>query len=56
MSARGATTNPADPKDLALRQLLDSLKIQQQKNRAVLTATLPLDLLKQITAAPEIAR
>jgi hypothetical protein len=40
------------PKDAALRQLLDSLKIDQQKDRAVLTATLPLELLKQITAAP----
>jgi hypothetical protein len=39
------------PKDAALRQLLDSLKIDQQKDRAVLTATLPLELLKQITAA-----
>ncbi len=51
LSARGSATS-SDPKDAALRQLLDSLKIQQQKNRAVLTATLPLDLLKQITAAP----
>ena len=45
----------SDPKDAALRQLLDSLKIDQQKDRAVLTATLPLELLKQITAATPAA-
>ncbi|HWZ51684.1 MAG TPA: hypothetical protein VNW54_09475 [Granulicella sp.] len=50
LNARG-TQESRDPKDAALRQLIDSLKIQQQKDRAVLTATLPLDLLKQITAA-----
>ena len=52
------TTSPgasSDPKDAALRQLLDSLKIDQQKDRAVLTATLPLELLKQITAATPAA-
>jgi hypothetical protein len=41
-------SSASDARDLALRQLLDSLKIDQQKNRAVLTATFPLDLLKQI--------
>ena len=52
LSARGANSaTPTDPKDAALRQFLTSLKIQQQKNRAVLTATLPVDLLKQLTAA-----
>ena len=43
--------NPADPKDAALHQALDSLKIQQQSNRASLSATLPIDLLKQLTAS-----
>ncbi len=38
-------------KDAELRQLLDSLKIQQQNDRAILTATMPLPLLKQLTAA-----
>jgi hypothetical protein len=52
LSARGASpTASIDPKDAALRQFLASLKIQQQKNRAVLTATLAGDLLKQLTAA-----
>lgn len=41
----------ASAKDAALRQLLDSLKIQQQNDRAILTATMPLPLLKQLTAA-----
>ena len=45
------TDAATDAKDAALRQLLDSLKIEPQKNRAVLTATLPLDLLKQLTTA-----
>jgi hypothetical protein len=49
-SARN-TDAVTDAKDAALRQLLDSLKIEPQKDRAVLTATLPLDLLKQLTAA-----
>jgi len=38
-----------DPNDAALHHLIDSVKIQQQKDRAVLTATLPVDLLKQLT-------
>ena len=35
----------------AIRQLLDSTRIVPDKDRATLTATIPLDLLKQITAA-----
>jgi hypothetical protein len=54
LSTRGSAA-ASDPKDTALRQLLDSLKIDQQKDRAVLTATLPLELLKQITAATPAA-
>jgi hypothetical protein len=48
-SSTASSSSTSEAKDLALRQLLDSLKIEQQKDRAVLTATLPLDLLKQIT-------
>ncbi len=38
--------------DAALREMTDSLKIEQQKDRAVLTANIPLELIKQLTAAP----
>jgi len=38
--------------DAALREMTDSVKIEQQKDRAVLTASIPLDLIKQLTAAP----
>jgi len=41
----------ADPNDAALHHLIDSIKVEQQKDRAVLTATVPLDLLKQLTTS-----
>lgn len=37
--------------DALIRQCLDSVKIVPEKDRATLTATIPLDLMKQITAA-----
>jgi len=37
--------------DAVLHQAIDSIKIQQQKDRTILTAVLPLDLLKQLTNA-----
>jgi hypothetical protein len=46
-----ASQPSSDPNDAALHHLIDSVKIQQQKDRAVLTATLPIDLLKQLTNA-----
>jgi hypothetical protein len=49
---RGSADSAADPRDVALRQALDSIKIQQQKDRATLTATLPIELLKQLTEPP----
>ena len=41
---------PRIPADAALRDLIASLKIEQHKDRTVLTGTVPLDLLKQVTA------
>ncbi|WP_348268341.1 hypothetical protein P8936_03695 [Edaphobacter paludis] len=41
---------PRIPADASLRTLIASLKIEQHKDRAVLTGTVPLDLLKQLTA------
>lgn len=43
---------PRLPADASLRSMIASLKIEQDKNRAVLTGTVPLDLLKQLTAPP----
>jgi hypothetical protein len=41
---------PQIPADASLRSLISSLKIDQHKDRAILTGTVPLDLLKQLTA------
>jgi hypothetical protein len=41
---------PHSTADGALRETIDSLKIEQHKDRAVLTANIPIDLLHQITA------
>ena len=41
---------PQIPADASLRSLISSLKIEQHKDRAILTGTVPLDLLKQLTA------
>jgi hypothetical protein len=41
---------PRIPADASLRNLIESLKIEQHKDRTVLTGTVPLDLLKQLTA------
>lgn len=43
---------PRIPADASLRAMIESLKIEQHKDRTVLTGTVPLDLLKQLTAAP----
>lgn len=37
--------------DTAFREMTDSMKIEQHKDRAVLTANIPLELLKQLTAS-----
>jgi hypothetical protein len=41
---------PRIPADASLRAMIASLRIEQDKDRAVLTGTVPLDLLKQLTA------
>ena len=38
------------PSDAALREMTDSIRITQHKNSAVLTANIPLELIKQIAA------
>jgi hypothetical protein len=42
---------PRDHGDAAVLQMISSLKIDQRKDRAVITATVPLDLLKSLTSA-----
>jgi hypothetical protein len=37
------------PADAAMAQAIDSLKIERRDDRAVLTANIPIDLLKQLT-------
>ncbi len=41
---------PRIPADASLRTMIESLKIEQHKDRTVLIGTVPLDLLKQLTA------
>jgi hypothetical protein len=41
--------------DQAVRQLVDSVKVEQHKDRAVVTANVPVDLLKQLAAPPKAA-
>ena len=36
--------------DAAFREMTDSMKIEQHKDRAVLTANIPLELVKQLTS------
>ena len=52
---RSIQGQPTFPADVAFRSLIASLKIDHHKDRTVLTGTIPLDLLKQITAAPSSA-
>jgi hypothetical protein len=41
---------PEVPGDVAIGQVIDSLKIEQHKDRAVLTGTIPLEVLQQVAA------
>jgi hypothetical protein len=41
---------PEVPGDVAVGQIIDSLKIEQHKDRAVLTGTIPVEVLQQMTA------
>ena len=46
--------HPNAPSDAAFRELMNSAKIEQHKDRAVLTANIPLDLVKRLTTpSPE---
>jgi hypothetical protein len=45
---------PRIPADTAMRAMIASLKIEQHDDRAVVTATVPLDLLKQLTTPANI--
>lgn len=42
---------PRNEDDAALQKMLGTLKIDQHKDRAVITATVPIDLLQTLTAA-----
>jgi hypothetical protein len=42
------------PQDVALQQMVDSLKIEQKKSRTVVTGTVPLELLKKVTGSPDL--
>ena len=46
-----AQMRPQTPEDKDIQQLTDSAKIEQHKDRAVLTANIPVDLLKKLTTA-----
>jgi hypothetical protein len=41
--------HPNMPSDAEIRELMNSAKIEQHKDRAVLTASIPLDLVKRMT-------
>jgi len=45
-------SHPTDANDAALLQMTNSIKIVQHEDRAVLTANIPIELLRQLTAAP----
>ena len=46
--------HPATTSDKAVVELIDSAKIEQRKDRAILTANIPLDLVKRLTTpSPE---
>ena len=42
---------PRNNADKALLQTIDSLKLEQRKDRAILTATVPIELLQQLTGS-----
>ena len=39
------------PEDAVMRRLLDSLKVEQRKDRAVVVGTVPVELLRAVVAA-----
>jgi hypothetical protein len=44
---------PRTPEDIAVREFIDSITIEQHKDRAVLNATLPADTVKRLTASSQ---
>jgi len=40
------------PDDVAMRQMIESIKIEQHKDRAVLTASVPMELAKKLATPP----
>jgi hypothetical protein len=46
--------HPKETSDASFLELMNSAKVEQHKDRAVLTASLPLDLVKRLaTPSPE---
>jgi hypothetical protein len=43
------------PEDVAMEQMIDSLKVEQEKSRTVVTGTVPVELLKKVTGSPDAA-
>lgn len=43
------------PEDVAMQQLLDSLKVEQQKSRMIVTGTMPVEILKKVAGSPQDA-
>ena len=49
-----AQLNPKAPPDAGVRELINSTKVEQRRDHAVLTANIPIDLVKRLaTASPE---
>jgi hypothetical protein len=51
-----ASMQPNASVDTSFRELADSTKIEQHKDRAVLTANIPLELIKQLTSSSNANR
>jgi hypothetical protein len=47
---------PNAPADVAFHNLADSAKVERHKDRAVLSANIPLELIKQLASAPSAAQ
>ncbi|MDR3735154.1 MAG: hypothetical protein P4L10_06390 [Acidobacteriaceae bacterium] len=43
----------SDPGEAAMGQMIDSLKVEQEHNRTVLTGTVPLELMKKVAGSPD---
>jgi hypothetical protein len=47
---------PQNSSNKAFRELTDSTKIEQHKEKAILTANVPLELVKQLTSSTSSAQ